>query len=67
MFSDPSDKIMNRYNAFAERMNLWVWDYSRGLNNTNAAREAEKLFGDLVATPGWSPKPRYELDPCEVK
>lgn len=61
MFSDPTDQVMNRYNDFAEKMNLWVWDYARGKNNIQAARAAEKAFKNLTMAPGWSPRQRHEV------
>lgn len=61
MFSTPSDTMMLRYNDFAEKMNLWVWDYARGKSNTRAARAAEGAFNRLTATPGWSPRQRHEV------
>lgn len=56
MFSDPSDDLLNNYNSFAEKMNLWIWDYSRGKNDLKAAAAAEKAFDRLTSTPGWAVK-----------
>lgn len=68
MYSDHADPLLSRYNDFAEAINVWVWDYARGMSNTKAAAKAEALFEKLSSTEGWSPRPRYEIEqPCEVK